>query len=130
MPPCPSKPNCVSSQSRHAEHAVQPFIGVSRDDWQGLKQQVAKLPRLKIVSSNSRYLHAVQRSKLVGFKDDIELLYHAEEQRVDIRSASRLGHYDFGVNRQRVYELHRKFKRYLESTSPLKRGASTEKQTH
>ena len=41
-------------------------------------------------------------SSLFGFIDDLEIYFPMEEKRIFIRSASRLGYYDFGVNRKRV----------------------------
>ncbi len=52
-------------------------------------------------------LKAECRSALFGFVDDLELQFRAPENILALRSAARLGHYDFGVNRVRVEELRR-----------------------
>jgi uncharacterized protein (DUF1499 family) len=51
------------------------------------------------------YVYAEFRSKLLGFVDDLELLYDDKAGLFHVRSASRLGRRDFGVNRTRVEKL-------------------------
>jgi uncharacterized protein (DUF1499 family) len=51
------------------------------------------------------YLHAQSQSLLFGFVDDIELQLRADEQLIAVRSASRIGYYDWGVNRRRVERI-------------------------
>ncbi len=70
------------------------------------KTLVAALPRTKIITSKNDYLHAECRSALFGFVDDLELHLRPGEKMMAVRSASRLGYADFGVNRKRVEQLH------------------------
>ncbi len=63
------------------------------------------MPRTRIVNEDSEYLHAEARSALLGFVDDLELYLRPSLGRIEIRSASRLGWSDMGVNRQRVEAL-------------------------
>jgi uncharacterized protein (DUF1499 family) len=70
-----------------------------------LKEQVAKLPRATVVSERPGYLHVECRSKVFGFVDDLEFQLQAAQGTIAVRSASRTGYYDFGVNRQRVETL-------------------------
>ena len=51
------------------------------------------------------YLHAECQSALMGFVDDLELHAQPDAGRIDVRSASRLGYGDLGVNRRRVETL-------------------------
>ena len=51
------------------------------------------------------YLYAEFRSKLMGFVDDVEFLADPAAGVVHVRSASRLGRRDFGVNRSRIEAL-------------------------
>jgi uncharacterized protein (DUF1499 family) len=53
----------------------------------------------------SDYLHAECASAVFGFVDDLELQLRASEGRIAVRSASRLGRSDLGVNRRRVEAL-------------------------
>ncbi len=64
-----------------------------------------ELPRARIVEETEDYLHAECRSALFGFVDDLELQLRPSESIIAVRSASRLGYSDFGVNRRRVEAL-------------------------
>ena len=70
-----------------------------------VKKAVESMPRTRIVLAHSNYLYAEFRSKLLGFVDDVEFFF--EGAVVHVRSASRLGRRDFGVNRARVERLRR-----------------------
>ena len=109
LAPCPSSPNCVSSRSDDARHRVEPLSLAGNVDagWLALKQQVAALPRTRIVEQSPLYVRAECRSALFGFVDDLELLLDREAARIQVRSASRTGYGDMGVNRRRIEELRR-----------------------
>ena len=104
---CPTSPNCVSSDAADADHHIEPFhlAGSPVEAWQMTKTLVAALPRTKIITDENNYLHAECRSSLFGFVDDLELHLRPEEKMIAVRSASRLGYADFGVNRKRVERL-------------------------
>jgi uncharacterized protein (DUF1499 family) len=57
------------------------------------------------VEEEAGYLHAVCRSRLFGWADDLELRIDTEAGVVHVRSASRVGYSDLGVNRRRVERL-------------------------
>jgi len=63
------------------------------------------LRRTRITSETPEYLHAECRSALLGFIDDFELNLRPSEGVIAVRSASRVGYTDFGVNRKRVEAL-------------------------
>ncbi|MCK4705373.1 MAG: DUF1499 domain-containing protein [Gammaproteobacteria bacterium] len=104
---CPSSPNCVSSDASDERHKVLAikFNALANDAWEITKQTVVKLPRTQIVSETPDYLHAECTSAVFGFVDDLELQLRPSDGIISIRSASRLGHSDFGVNRERVETL-------------------------
>jgi len=104
---CPGSPNCVSSDAVDADHRIEPFrlAGVPDETWQKTQALVAALPRTKIITAESTYLHAECRSALFRFVDDLELHLRPEERIIAVRSAARLGYSDLGVNRKRVEEL-------------------------
>ena len=58
--PCPSSPNCVSSQATDDRHAIDPFVftGRAEDAWQALKRALASMARTRIVNEMGYYLHA------------------------------------------------------------------------
>ena len=109
LAPCPSSPNCVSSRSADARHRVEPLSLAGNVDagWLALKEQVAALPRTRIVEQSPLYVRAECRSALFGFVDDLELLLDREAARIQVRSASRTGYGGMGVNRRRIEELRR-----------------------
>lgn len=104
---CPASPNCVSSDAADTDHHIEPFqlAGSPAEVWQLTKTLVAALPRTKIITAETNYLHAECRSALFGFVDDLELHLRSEEKMIAVRSAARLGYADFGVNRKRVERL-------------------------
>ena len=104
---CPTSPNCVSSDAADADHHIEPFHLVESpvEVWRMTQTFVAALPRTKIITAESNYLHAECRSALFGFVDDLELHLRSEERMMAVRSAARLGYADFGVNRKRVEQL-------------------------
>ena len=107
LPPCPSSPNCVSTDARDAEHAIAPFelaLPPVRA-WDAARAAVLELPRTTIVRERPDYLHAECRSALFGFVDDLELQLRPERGVIAVRSASRVGYGDLGVNRRRVESL-------------------------
>ncbi len=109
LSPCPSSPNCISSDAAEHAHFVEPFTlqAPAARAWPLLRQAVAELPRTRIVQEAEGYLHAECRSALFGFVDDLELHLRPGTDAVSVRSAARLGHSDFGVNRRRVEKLRR-----------------------
>ena len=107
LAPCPSSPNCVSSDAADERHAIAAFdVAVpAAQAWAAVREAVAELPRTRIVTDADGYLHAECRSALLGFVDDLELHLRPSEGRIAVRSASRLGRSDLGVNRRRVETL-------------------------
>ena len=107
LAPCPSSPNCVSSDDADAAHQVAPFQLAlpAGEAWSVVHSTVAGLPRTTIVTQTDNYLHAECSSALFGFVDDLELHLRPEQNLIAVRSAARLGRSDFGVNRKRVENL-------------------------
>ena len=73
--------------------------------WQTVRKLVLEMPRTRIVNETSDYLHAECRSSVFGFVDDLELHLRPSEDIIAVRSASRLGYSDFGVNQRRIETL-------------------------
>jgi uncharacterized protein (DUF1499 family) len=107
LAPCPSSPNCVSSDADNSAHSIAPFaLAVpSRDGWLAVRESVESLPRTKIISETADYLHAECTSAFFGFVDDLELHLRTAEGVIAVRSAARLGYSDLGVNRRRIEDL-------------------------
>lgn len=102
-------PNCVSSQADPADtrHYIAPiaFRGAPAQAMGAAKRAVASMARATIVREAPGYLHAEFRSRLLGYVDDVELYFDAQAGVFHVRSASRLGRRDYGVNRRRVEAL-------------------------
>lgn len=107
LSPCGTKPNCVSSQSTSERHKTEPFKldGSGIAAIRKLQTIIAALPGTTIIRAEDIYLHAEFKSRLFGFVDDVEFLADEKQGRVDVRSASRVGYYDFGANRRRVEKI-------------------------
>ena len=75
-----------------------------RDMVPQLLEVVESMPRTRVISSTDIYIHAEVRSKLFRFVDDLELLVLPDRELV-VRSASRVGQGDMGVNAARVADL-------------------------
>jgi len=104
---CPPSPNCVSSDDTDASHRI-PALQLAApavDSWRTVRATVANQPRTKIIAETDDYLHAECSSAFFGFVDDLELNLRPSQNLIAVRSAARLGHGDFGVNRKRVERL-------------------------
>jgi uncharacterized protein (DUF1499 family) len=104
---CPTSPNCVSSQSTDAVHKIAPLTYTSTPE-QALADIKSVIPRTKIITESNEYLYAEFKSALMGFVDDVEFYVDRNANVIHVRSASRLGQSDLGVNRQRVETIRTK----------------------
>ncbi|MHC5010869.1 MAG: DUF1499 domain-containing protein, partial [Planctomycetota bacterium] len=113
LAPCPRAPNCVSSLAADDAHRVDPvpFEGPADDAMARLRAAVESLPGARVVTATDERLHAEFRSALFGFVDDFDAIVDATSRRIEVRSASRVGHSDFGANRRRVSRIRDAFDR-------------------
>lgn len=109
LSPCPSSPNCVSTQAQDQEHGIAPFRYQKSlaEAKASLKRMVLSLPRTALVKEEPTYLHVEFTSLLLRFVDDVEFMFDEETKTVHFRSASRTGYSDLGVNRRRMEEIRR-----------------------
>jgi uncharacterized protein (DUF1499 family) len=107
LAPCKRSPNCVSSQAdpSDSEHYIAPiaFKGPAAEAMAAVHRAVESMPRTRVISSGSSYVYAEFRTRLMRYVDDVE--FHFDGKVIHVRSASRLGRRDFGVNRARVEQL-------------------------
>jgi len=66
------------------------------------------MSRTKIVTSDDAYLHAECTSRIFRFVDDLELHLRPDDGIIAVRSASRVGKGDMGVNHKRVESLRQR----------------------
>ncbi|NPU85167.1 MAG: DUF1499 domain-containing protein [Syntrophaceae bacterium] len=114
LAPCPSSPNCISSQAPREDrtHFAEPFryAGSAEDARRRLLDVLKALPRVRIVVAEERYIRAEFTSTVFRFVDDVEFVFDDAEKAVHVRSASRVGYSDLGVNRKRVEAIRRAFR--------------------
>jgi uncharacterized protein (DUF1499 family) len=106
---CGRRLNCVSSQADPADAqryvAPIPFKGDAQAALSAARKAVERMRRATVIRQEGNYLHAEFRSRLMGFVDDVELMFDERSGVLHVRSASRLGRRDYGVNRARVEAL-------------------------
>lgn len=105
LAPCPASPNCVSSQSSASQSKIDPLPQMAIAD---LKKVIETMERTTIIKETEDYLYVEFKSQLMGFVDDVEFYLDPQAQVIQVRSASRLGKSDLGVNRQRVEAIRAK----------------------
>jgi len=107
---CPDTPNCVSSLAKNPKYRVEPFNFKkdSNTSWDIVIKTIELLPRTKVVSADNSDIHAECKSMIFRFVDDLTLHLTPSTGIIHIRSASRIGYSDLGVNRRRVENLRKK----------------------
>ena len=102
---CPDKPNCVSSeQYNDVEHYLEPVtlqLATNPDPLTVIKAVIVDMGGV-IQAQHGEYIAAIFSSPVFGFVDDFEIRVDPGERLFHIRSASRVGYGDAGVNRKRV----------------------------
>lgn len=106
---CSNTLNCVSSQSSDPGHHVDAIVytGTRAGAQQLMASILQRLDNTRLVAQEDGYLHATYTAP-TGLVSDVELLFPAEK-RIEVRSASRAGVFDFGANRARVENLRKTF---------------------
>lgn len=107
LAPCPSSPNCACSEHPDERAAIAPlaFPGDPAESFRALVAFLEREPRVELVTVRPDYAHAVFRTRLLRFRDDVELRLDPTARVIHVRSASRVGRSDFGVNRKRIESL-------------------------
>lgn len=110
LQPCPPTPNCVSSTAQGKTHRVSPFpfTGSPAEALAKAKAAALSFPRVKLVEEARGYVHLTFTSAVFRFVDDVEFEVDEAARVVNVRSASRVGRRDFGVNRKRVEAIRAK----------------------
>ena len=93
---CKLKTNCIF-QTWKVDDSEKAFIE--------LIQILENTPRLEIINKEKDYIHAIATSRIMKFIDDIEIKNLNQDNIFQIKSSSRLGFYDLGVNKRRVQTL-------------------------
>ena len=109
---CPDTPNCVSSKSPDEAHRIASLqVGLAHEGVVDcLRAIVSGMDRVTILGADQENISAEFRS-LLGFVDDVEFQLDRENGAIQMRSASRVGYWDFGVNRRRLEGIRKRFER-------------------
>lgn len=112
LSPCPGSPNCVSSQSPDEKHRVAPlhYEGSREEARKRLISIMNSMKRARLAEEAPDYLRFESASRIFGFVDDVEF-FLGEPGTVHLRSASRTGYWDLGVNRKRVEKIREMWER-------------------
>ena len=104
LAPCPDSPNCVSSQAKDGKHYIEPlrYDGTQARSKRSAPCRHSSVKRSKIVTNDGHYIHVEFTSAFFRFVDDGDFLFDDTVKMIHMRSAARLGYYDFGVNRKRL----------------------------
>ena len=109
--PCPGTPNCVSSQEKNSQHRIQPitFEGSLELAKEKLHQVINSMRGTRILTQDVIYWHVEYTTQLLRYIDDVEFYFDGTQSLIHVRSASRQGYWDLGVNRRRVETIRSRF---------------------
>ena len=109
--PCPGSPNCVLSLQSDAKHRILPlaYTGSLEVAKERLNQVILSHENARIITQNRDYWHVEFTSRWMSFVDDVEFYFMESEELIHVRSASRMGYYDYEVNRKRVEKIRFRF---------------------
>lgn len=114
LAPCGSKPNCVCSQGSPADRTVAALSFGQRAPsaaFDRVRDCVEAIPRMTLVEARPGYARYECCTRLFRFADDVELLLDEAAGAIQVRSSSRVGYSDMGVNRRRVDEIRALYER-------------------
>lgn len=111
LKPCPDTPNCVSSLDRDKGNFVEPirYAGQNAAAQHELLEILNSFKRVRVVRIEENYIHAEFVSFIFRFVDDVEFYFDNADKLIHVRSASRTGYSDFGVNRRRIEAIREQF---------------------
>jgi len=117
LAPCPDSPNCVCSDHEgNAFVAPLGFAGDAADAWRAARAAIEATGGV-VVSADASYLHATYTTRVLRFVDDVELRLDASARIIHVRSVSRVGYYDFGLNEKRAKAIADAFSRLVPTAS-------------
>lgn len=107
LSPCPETPNCVVSQNADTIHEILPIEYHTDQDTarETLLKVLTVVPRTTVTKQTENYISAESKSRIFKFVDDLEFYFPDNEKVIHLRSASRVGESDLGVNRRRSEQI-------------------------
>lgn len=107
---CLAPSNCVNSLDDYSSLPPLRFVGSAADGKARLMHTLATFPEASVVRNETLQVEAVFTTSL-GFRDQVLFRIDAAGQRIDFRSSSNFGLYDFGKNRSRMKEFSARFEK-------------------
>ncbi|MEP1448575.1 MAG: DUF1499 domain-containing protein [Paraglaciecola sp.] len=114
LTPCPDKPNCVNSYTSDKAQYVAPIqlTGTTQSIKNNILTALKEMPNSTVTATQVNYVRVEFTSSIFRFVDDVEFYFpdtNTTETTVHLRSASRVGYSDFGVNRKRIQNIRDQF---------------------
>ncbi|WP_158970754.1 DUF1499 domain-containing protein [Paraglaciecola sp. L3A3] len=114
LTPCPKKPNCVNSLAEDKSQYIEPILhdGKPIHIKNDILNVLAELDNNQTTVAKDNYIRAEFTSAVFRFVDDVEFYFPETKSgttKIHLRSASRVGYSDFGVNRKRIEQIRSKF---------------------
>ena len=108
---CPKSPNCVLSQASDPKHQIHPIHYTSSVEIakEKLNKVIQSMDGTRIITQDEVYWHVEFTTRWLRFIDDVEFYFPESEALIHLRSASRSGYWDLGVNRKRTKEIRSRF---------------------
>jgi uncharacterized protein (DUF1499 family) len=110
--PCNNRWNCALTQRVNGQQpSLDPiyYTGSRKNAIDLLKDVLAQFERVNLILESDNYLHVTVTSKVWKFIDDVEFYFPEGENVIHMRSASRVGKHDLGVNKRRLKKIRRLF---------------------
>ncbi|WP_162356312.1 DUF1499 domain-containing protein [Metabacillus mangrovi] len=106
-----NKKNCVSSFNSEPSQYVEPipYHSDEKTAVQLMESVLLDLNGTEIEEKDPAYIRCICKTAFLKFKDDVEIWFDAENKKVHIKSSSRMGKYDFGVNKKRAKHVLKAF---------------------
>ena len=116
--PCPRTPNCVSSLEKNSLNLIKPIT--YKDSLEQAKERIFRVIKsmrgTRIVSKEDLYWSVEFTSPLLRFIDDVEFYFDSSQSLIHVRSSSRKGYWDLGVNRRRIETIRSRFEKFSDDT--------------
>ncbi len=116
--PCPQTPNCATTSGKQDVLSEKPltYYGFTREEArEAIIYVINELGNATIKEQGNNYFWVECRSRLLRFSDDLEIYLPEKQKVVHIRSASRIGYYDFGANQKRIDDIRKLFRKKIKA---------------
>ncbi|MBS2969131.1 DUF1499 domain-containing protein [Metabacillus sp. KIGAM252] len=103
--------NCVSTFNQEKPQQIRPasYILSEGEAMAIMKDLLTSMDRVSVEEEDTVYIRCIFQTKWLRFKDDVEIWFDSENKKVHIKSSSRMGYSDFGVNRRRAERILQSF---------------------